>query len=261
MKRIMTYQSAVICLLVVLVLLLATPAWAVPIMGYLEGTAANGWQGNYVVQLSDSGIVSGAQQMTGGFTTLPTLPLTTTGCAFASNCSLVTNVSTSTTTTMSFLGLGLNGSSTLGSLGTVAWSPQIVRVLPGNPSPTAAVLAVSSGTLGGTILTRSTFSFGFNSTLTTFYSAVNGGQILSGLRLDFTNGIAPPASRTLLEQGPTPDGTPGGAVFINSGVPVALGTPLSAQSVPVPSTWPLMTLSLVGLLGWHLRHVRNGISV
>ena len=248
-----TCQLAVISILVFLVLLLESQAWASPIIGYLEGTAANGWQGDYAVRLSDGTTVSGVQQMAGGFTTLPTLPLTTTGCEFGSGCALVTNVNTSTTFTMSFLGLVLNGSASLGSLGTVSWSPQIVRVLPGDPSPTAAVLGITSG-LG---LKPSTFSFGFNSTLTTFYSAVNGGQILSGLRLDFTDGIAPPTSGALREQVATLNGTPGVALFINNGVPVALGTPLSSQSVPEPSMLPLMALSLVGLLAWHVRQVKR----
>jgi hypothetical protein len=236
---------------VLLLLLTATPSWAVPLTGYLEATAANGWQGDFAVRLSDGTTVNGVEQVAGGFTTIPTLPLTTTGCVFGSSCVLVTNVSTSTTVTMSFLGLALSGSATLGSLGTVAWSPQIVRVLPGDPSPTAAVLANTSGTLGGTTLTPSTFSFGFNSTLTTFFSATNGGQILSGLRLDFTDGTAPPTSRTLLEQGPTLDGTPGFPVLINNGVPVALGTPLTA--VPEPSSVVLLACGLVLLARWRFR--------
>jgi hypothetical protein len=257
MKKITAHQSCVMSLLAMFVLILTTPAGAVPIIGYLEGTAANGWQGDFAVRLSDGTTVSGVQQMVGGFTTLSTLPLTTTGCDFGPGCTLVTNVSTSTTSTMSFRGLALEGSSSLGSLGPVSWGAQIVRLLPGEPSPTAAVLAIANGTIGGTTLTRSSFSFGFNSTLTTFYSAVNGGQILSGLRLDFTDGIAPPTSGALREQAPRPDGTPGAALFINNGVPVALGTPLSGQSVPVPSTGPLMALSLAGLVGWHWRRMKR----
>jgi hypothetical protein len=250
MKKITARQSCVMSLLAMFVLLLmATPASAVPITGFLEGTAQNGWQGAYAVQLSDGTVVNGAQQMVGGFTTLPTLPLTTSGCELGSgNCTLVSDVKTSTSFTMSFLGLALNGSATLGSLGTVSWSPQIVRVLPGDPSPTAAVLGITSG-LG---LKPSTFSFGFNSTLTTFYSAVNGGQVLSGLRLDFTDGIAPPTSGRYLEQLST-----GTRLLMNNGVPVALGTPLSAQSVPVPSTGPLIALSLAGLVGWHWGRIKR----
>jgi hypothetical protein len=249
MKKMTAYQSGVMLLLAILLLLLATPASAVPTTGFLEGTAANGWQGAYAVQLSDGTVVNGAQQMIGGFTTLPTLPLTSSGCELGSgNCTLVSDVKTSTSFTMSFQGLALNGSATLGSLGTVSWSPQIVRLLPGDPSPTAAVLASTSG-LG---LKPSTFSFGFNSTLTTFYSAVNGGQVLSGLRLDFTDGIEPPTSGRYLEQLSTST-----RLLINNGIPVSLGTPLSAQSVPVPSTGPLMALSLVGLLAWHWRHMKT----
>jgi hypothetical protein len=255
MKTITAHQSCVMSLLVMFVLFLTSPASAVPITGFLEGTAQNGWQGAYAVQLSDGTTVSGVHQMLGGFTTLSTLPLVATGCVFGPGCGLVTDVTTSTTVTMSNLFLGLNGSTTLGSLGTVSWSPQIVRLLPGSPSPTAAVLGITSG-LG---LQPSTFSFGFNSTLTTFYSAVNGAQILSGLRLDFKDGIAPPTSGTLRDQAPRPDGTPGASLFVNNGVPVALGTPLSAQSVPVPSTWPLMAFPLTGLVGWHL--LRRGGSL
>jgi PEP-CTERM motif len=251
MQWIRTCQSAVSLLLVLFVLLTAIPSWAVPVTGYLEATALSGWQGDFAVRLSDSTIVSGVQQMAGGFTTLSTLPLITTGCEFGTSCGLVTNVSTSSTVTMSNLFLALEGSSTLGSLGTVSWGAQLVRLLPGDPSPTAAVLAIASGTLGGTTLAKSSFSFGFNSTLTTFYSAVNGGQRLSGLRLDFTDGIAPPTSRALLDQAPTVDGKPGFPVFVNNGVPVSLGTTLSSQSVPEPSMLPLMTLSLAGLIAWH----------
>jgi hypothetical protein len=229
-------------LLALCLLLAAAPTWAAPIIGYLEGTAENGWGGNYAVQLADGSTVSGVQQMAGGFTTLPTLPLTTTGCPAGSSCVLVTNLTTSTSFTMSFLGLALDGSATLGSLGTLSWNPQIVRLLPGDPSPTAAVLANATG-LG---LKPSTFSFGFNSTLTTVYSAVNGGQKLSALRLDFTDGLAPLTSRKLLESGITPDGTPGASVFINNGVPVALGTPLTA-TVPEPSSVVFVASGLMGL--------------
>src|SRR5215472_19373316 len=91
---------AIRLLLVILVLLLATPAWAVPLTGFLEGTAANGWQGAFAVQLTDGTIVTGTDQMTGVFTGFPMLPLVTTGCSVSSSCVSVTNVNTSTTFTM-----------------------------------------------------------------------------------------------------------------------------------------------------------------
>jgi hypothetical protein len=49
--------------------------------------------------------------------------------------------------------------------------------------------------------------------------SVTGGQALSAIRLDFSDAMAPPTSRTLLQ----------GPVFINMAYRVALGTPLSAQ--------------------------------
>jgi hypothetical protein len=164
------------------------------------------------------------------------------------DCGLVTDVTTSTTVTMSNLFLGLNGSTTLGNLGTVSWSPQIVRLLPGSPSPTAAVLGITSG-LG---LQPSTFSFGFNSTLTTFYRT-DPEWVASRLqRSDCT------ADRRNAPRSSTrPDGTPGASLFVNNGVTVALGTPLSAQSVPLPSTGPLMARSLAGLVAWHVRYVNR----
>src|SRR5687767_7110477 len=112
-KTITAHQSCVMSLIAMFVLLnMATPASAVPITGFLEGTAQNGWQGAYTVQLSDGTTVSGVQQMVGGFTSLSTLPLVTTGCVFGPSCGLVTDVTTSTTVTMSNLFLGLNGSTT-----------------------------------------------------------------------------------------------------------------------------------------------------
>jgi hypothetical protein len=136
MKSISPYHVGAISLVAMFMLLLTTPAGAVPITGYLEGTAADGWQGNYAVQLSDGTVLNGAQQMAGGFTTAPLLPLTSSGCELGlGNCTLVRDVTTSTSFTMSFLGLALNGSATLGSLGTVSWSPQIVRLLPGILAP------------------------------------------------------------------------------------------------------------------------------
>ena len=235
-------------LLALFVLLTATPTWSTPVTGYLEGTAADGWKGNFAVRLTDGTIVSGVEQMVGGFTSLPTLPLVTTGCVFGPSCGLVTDVSTSTTVTMSNVFLAIDGSAMLGSLGSVSWGSQVVRLLPGDPSPTAAVLSITTG-LG---LNPSTFSFGFNSTLTTFYKSVNGGQMLSGLRLDFTDGIPPSTSKSLRDQAPTPDGTPGASLFVNNGVPVALGTPLAA--VPEPSAIALVTYGLVLLVGWRFRN-------
>lgn len=228
-------------LLVILVLLFTTSAWAVPLTGFLEGTASNGWQGAFAVQLTDGSVVTGVDQMTGIFTNFPLLPLTTTGCT---GCQTITNLITSTTFTMSGVILNLAGTATLESLGSVSWGAQPFRVLPGDPSPTAAVLAIASGTLGGTTLTPSSFSFGFNSTLTASFVSVVGGQTLSSLRLDFTDGTAPPTSRTLFD----------GTVFINNGVPVALGTPLA---VPEPSPVLLLSLSMATLFWWHWKRGRR----
>lgn len=148
-----------------IVLLLATPAWAVPLTGFLEGMAANGWQGNFAVQLADGTVVTGVDQMTLG-ASFSSLPLTIEGCAVSSSCLAVTNLAGSTLFTMSGgVILNLAGTATVGSLGPLSWGAQPLWVLPGDPAPTAAVLATANGTLGGTTLTPSTFSFGFNSTL------------------------------------------------------------------------------------------------
>ena len=228
-------------LLVLVVVLLTTSAWAVPLTGFLEGSATNGWQGDFAVRLSDGTMVSGVQQMVGGFTTLSTLPLATSGCVAGPGCVTVSNLATSTTLTMSNNRIiNLGGTASLGTLGSLSWGSQPLWTLPGDPSPTSAVLAIASGTVGGTTLRPSTFSFGFNSTLTASFVSVTGGQALSALRLDFTDGIAPPTSRTLLQ----------GNVFINNGVPVALGTSLTA--VPEPSPVLLLSLSLAGLFWWHV---------
>ena len=83
-------------------------------------------------------------------------------------------------------------------------------------------------------------SFGFNSTLTSSFTSVQGGQALCSLRLDFTDGIAPPTSRNLLA----------GPVFINNGVPVALGTPVAVTSIPEPSTLVSFCVAMAGLVLW-----------
>jgi hypothetical protein len=249
-RRIVAHKlQAIRLVLVILVLLLTTPAWAVPLTGFLEGTAANGWQGGFAVQLTDGAVVTGVDQMSSFLNSFSSLPLTTTGCT---NCTTVTNLTTSTQFTMSGVILNLVGSATLGSLGTVSWGAQPFWVLPGDPASTAAVLANTSGTLGGTTLTPSTFSFGFNSTLTASFNSVTEGQALRSLRLDFTDGTAPPTSRTLLA----------GNVFIDNGVPVALGTPLTGTVVPVPepSTFPLLVVGLAGLLGWQWKQRGRAFS-
>ena len=231
-------QRAIPFVLVFFVPLLTTSVWAVPVTGFLEGTAANGWQGSFAVQLTEGSVVTGVHQITGLLNTFQSLPVVTTGCTASPSCTTVTNLVTSTNFTMTALALDLSGSSALGSLGSVSWGAQPVWVLPGDPSPTVAVLANAIGTLGGTTLRPSTFSFGFNSTLTSSFTSVPGGQALSSLRLDFTDGIAPPTSRTLLS----------GPVFINNGVPVALGTPLAVTSVPEPSTLVLFCVAMAGLV-------------
>jgi len=143
-------------LLVLLVVFHTTSAWAVPIMGYLEGTAANGWQGAYGVQLADGTVVTGVSQISGfpdhGF---QSLPLTIEGCTTGtSGCKTIQNLITSTSLTMSNLHvLNPAASATLGSLGSLSWGAQGIWLLPGDPAPTAAVLAIANGTLGGTTLT------------------------------------------------------------------------------------------------------------
>jgi hypothetical protein len=116
-------------------------------------------------------------------------------------------------------------------------------VLPGDPSPTVAVLAQVSG-LG---LVPAASAFGFNGTLTTSFMAVDGRQQVSALRLDFSNGSAPPKSGALLQ----------GNVFIDNGIPVARGTPLA---VPIPSTVLPMSLGMAGLFWWHWTRQRNARS-
>jgi len=219
-----------------LVLLPTTSAWALPLTGFLEGTAANNWQGAFAVQLTDGTIVTGTDQMTGVFTGFPTLPLVTTGCSVSSSCVSVTNVNTSTTFTMNGVILFLTGTASLGSLGSLSFGSQSVWLLPGDPSPTVAVLAQATGTLGSDTLTSPPSAFAFNGTLTETFVSVAGGQALSSVRLDFADGTSPPTPQTLLQ----------GNVFIDEGVPVALGTPLG---VPEPSTLLLLGLGIVGLLG------------
>ena len=226
-------------ILVILVLLVTTPAWAVPLTGFIEGVADNGWQGAFSVQLADGTIVNGATQITGLLNSFQSLPLVTTGCIASPNCNTVTNLVTSTTFTMSVLVLNLSGSATLGNLGTVSWGTQPMWVLPGDPSPTLAVLANANGTLAGTTLTSSTFSFGFNGTLTSSFVSVVGGQALASLRLDFADGTAPPTSQTFRD----------GCCFLDNGVPIAFGTPLSVAAVPEPSSLLLLLCGLAVLGG------------
>jgi MYXO-CTERM domain-containing protein len=231
------------------VLLLAVQSWAVPVTGFLEGTAETGWQGQYAVRLLDGTVRTGVDQMT-ILSNFSLLPLTNVGCTVSPSCVAVTNVTTSVTSTMSPLVLNIPGTANLGSLGTVSWEAQGVWLLPGNPSPTAAVLANVHGTLGGTTLTPSSFAFGFNGTLTSTFVPVTGGQALQSLRLDFTDGSPPPTSRTLQQ----------GSIFINNGIPVSLGTPLRSEgsSVPVPAMlWPTIfgMIGLAGLVARRRRHL------
>ena len=246
----MTHRlHAIRFLLIILTLSVATPTWAVPLTGFLEATYDSGWQGAFAVQLTDGSVVTGVNQVSG----LPdhnfqSLPLITEGCTISpgTNCVSVTNVNTSSTVTMTFLALGLGGSSTLGNLGAVSWGAQPLILLPGDPSPTVAVLATTSGTLGGTTLTPSSFSFGFNSTLTASFISTGGGQALSSLRLDFTDGIAPPTSGSLRQ---------GGTLFVDNGVPVALGTPLSVAAVPEPSSLVFLACGLSILIAQRYRRI------
>ena len=67
-------------------------------------------------------------------------------------CVSVTNVNTGSEFTMTSRVLNLTGSAPLGSLGTQSRPVQPFWLLPGHPSPTAAVLAQAIGTLGGSTL-------------------------------------------------------------------------------------------------------------
>jgi hypothetical protein len=228
-------------LLVVLVLLMSTSAWAIPLTGFVEGTASNGWLGAFAVQLMDGTVTTGTSQIFGfpehGF---QSLPLTGEGCTpGTSGCYVVQNLLTSTTLTLlNTHFLNLAGSATLGSLGSVSWGTQGIALFPGDPAPTAAALATVTG-LG---LTRSSFSFGFNGTLTASFASVNGGQALSALRVDFADATAPRTLRAFFD----------GTTFVNNGVPVALGTQLA---VPEPSPLLLLSLSIAGLLWWPWKRI------
>lgn len=137
----------------------------------------------------------------------------------------------------------MGGTATLGSLGTLTWGAQPLWVLPGDPSPTVAVLTQVRGTLGGTNLTTPPSPFAFNGTLTAMFNSVPGGQALSSVRIDFSDGTQPPRSNTLRQ----------GNAFFDIGVPVALGTPLA---VPEPSAVLLLGLGIAGILGLHWKQLR-----
>jgi hypothetical protein len=72
MTKITAYQSCVMSLLAMFVLLLtATPTSAVPITGFLEGTAENGWQGAYAVQLMTGQQSADSNRWSGGLRAFP----------------------------------------------------------------------------------------------------------------------------------------------------------------------------------------------
>jgi hypothetical protein len=98
--------------------------------------------------------------------------------------------------------------------------------------------------LAGTTLTSSPFSFGFNGTLTSSFVSIVGGQALASLRLDFADGSAPPTSQTFRD----------GCCFLDNGVPIALGTPLSVAAVPEPASLLLLLCGLAVLGSTRLRN-------
>ena len=190
---------------------IVVPAAVMPslLVGYVEASSENAWQGTYAVRLPDRTVTTGASQTTHIFEGV-TLPIVTTGCELSSSCVAVNDF------TMNAAVLFLGGTADLGSLGTVSWETQPVWVLPGDPSPPAAVLADVTGVLGGIHLTSPSSAFAFNGTLTAFFTSANGGQRLRAVRLDFAES-PPPATSQTYRQGP---------VWIDNGVPVAAGTPL-----------------------------------
>src|SRR5688572_12682493 len=97
----MPHKPQIPIVLFLLVLLLSASAWAVPITGFLEGTAANGWRGSFGLQLADGTIVTGVNQITGLLNTFQSLPLVTSPCTASVSCNTVTNLLTSSDFTMS----------------------------------------------------------------------------------------------------------------------------------------------------------------
>lgn len=239
MKRL----SGLLILILTGLLLSTGTAWAFPVTGFFEARAVDGWGGVYAVQLSDGSVRNGAMTMTTGVGYDP-VPLVTTGCVLSTHC-LRANGDTQT-----YLSLSLTGGATLADLGDVTWRTQPLRVMAGDPSPAVAVLGDLNGWLGADTLGSSYQDFTFNSTFTGIFEAVPGGQILSGIRVDFSTGNAPPVSRTFRDQ----------YGWFNIGVPVALGTGLTAtdlpavrsldpKPIPEPSTLLLLSISLLGLFG------------
>ncbi len=108
----MPHKPQIPIVLFLLVLLLSGSAWGVPITGFLEGTAANGWRGSFGLQLADGTIVTGVNQITGLLNTFQSLPLVTSPCTASVKCSTVTNLLTSSDFTMSSQLLDLSGSAT-----------------------------------------------------------------------------------------------------------------------------------------------------
>ena len=188
---------------------IVVPAAMTPLVGYVEATSKNMWQGTYAVRLPDRTVKTGVSQTTHFFDGV-TLPIVTTGCEVSSSCVVVNDF------TMSATILNPDGTADLGSVGTLSWKTQPLWVLPGMPSPPAAVLADVTGVLDGIPLTSPSSAFGFNGTFTATFSTVDGGQKLSAVRIDFAESPPPPKTSAFRQ----------GTVFIDNGVPVAAGTPL-----------------------------------
>jgi len=193
--------------LVLMLLVCASPVRA-ELSGYFEATAANGWEGPFVVKLPEGSMVSGTAQV---FLTYGAnynqLPLVTTGCVVGSGCTEWND------TTQTVLVINPRGSATLGTVGTMEWRTQGTQLMAGDPSQPVAVLGDIFGTVSGQTITGDIYDFDFNCTLSTTFVSVPGGQALYSIRFDFNDTIPPPMQQLYWD----------GTVWMNVGVPVPLG--------------------------------------
>lgn len=213
-----------------LFLLIVCSPVSAEVSGYFEATADNNWQGAFVLHTPDGGVVAGVAQVAleygGGF---PLLPLVTTGCVVSTSCSEWND------TTMTFLSINLRGSAVLGTVGAVEWRTQGPRLIAGDPSPPVAVLGDVIGTISGYPFTGSYQDFLFNTTMSTTFVSVLGGQALHSIRFDFSDTVPPPWQKAYWD----------GHVWVDIGFPVPLGSdpyvapaPIVVPTVPTVPTVP-----------------------